>query len=288
MAFTGPAAGRQSIDDTDDSASSSSSDAPLPFPSALPREDFLTPIFDPVSYLSSLPSRHQTLEDLRAELRDRSAAISAELVELVNNNYTAFLSLGSELRGGADRVEDVRVALLAYRRQVNDVRAKVDTMRGDVATATSEMALLREEIERAREMLDLEERVAVLEEDLALGEHKGGEEDWFCNESDDDDTEGGMSMTVGTGGGFASSAKLISLARDCKKIESLADDLGRDLAFVVKMEERMARCRNTILLDLETALKAVRKTNSAGQIMSYLAVYSLLGAQADAVRALKS
>jgi hypothetical protein len=107
-----------------DSLSSSSSsaadddDVPLPFPSALPRDDFLKPDFDPVAYLSALlPDRHQTLEDLRGELRDRSGAISAELLELVNGNYTAFLSLGGELKGGEDRVEDVKVALLAFRRR---------------------------------------------------------------------------------------------------------------------------------------------------------------------------
>lgn len=82
------------------SSTSDDGDAPLPFPTALPRSDFLAADFQPAEYLSSLPQRHQTLEDLRAELRERSSAISAELLELVNNNYTAFLSLGDDLRGG--------------------------------------------------------------------------------------------------------------------------------------------------------------------------------------------
>lgn len=82
------------------SSDSDNDDAPLPFPVALPRADFLAKDFRPAEYLSALPHRHQTLEDLRAELRERSAAISAELLELVNGNYTAFLSLGNELKGG--------------------------------------------------------------------------------------------------------------------------------------------------------------------------------------------
>ncbi|TVY76555.1 hypothetical protein Focb16_v006520 [Fusarium oxysporum f. sp. cubense] len=105
--------------------SSVDEDAPLPFPEALPRADFLAQDFQPAAYLSALPHRHQTLEDLRSDLRDRSAAISSELLELVNSNYTAFLSLGSELRGGDDKVEDVKVSLLGFRRAVEEVKTKL-------------------------------------------------------------------------------------------------------------------------------------------------------------------
>ncbi|KAJ9130992.1 hypothetical protein NKR19_g9665, partial [Coniochaeta hoffmannii] len=115
------------------------SDAPLPFPTALPRRDFLAPDFDAATYLSDLhaggPSaaRHQSLSDLRTELRERSAAISAELLELVNGHYASFLGLGDELRGGGERVGDVRVALLGFRRQVEEVRRAVGERRGEVA-----------------------------------------------------------------------------------------------------------------------------------------------------------
>ena len=84
----------------------------LPYPEALPRSDFLAPTFDAPTYLSTLSDRHQTLEDLRSDLRERSQGLSKELLDLVNTNYEQFLSLGSDLKGGEEKVEDVRVGLL--------------------------------------------------------------------------------------------------------------------------------------------------------------------------------
>ncbi len=97
--FSGDSASISSADDQDN----------LPYPEALPRSDFLAPEFDAATYLSTLSGRHQTLEDLRSDLRERSQALSKELLDLVNTNYEQFLSLGSDLRGGEEKVEDVRV-----------------------------------------------------------------------------------------------------------------------------------------------------------------------------------
>src|SRR5580692_11072425 len=109
-----------------DSGSISSSDEDnLPYPRALARSDFLALDFDALSYLSSLSHRHQTLEDLRLDLRERSQALSKELLDLVNTNYELFLSLGSDLKGGQEKVQDVRVGLLGFKRGVEDLRAKV-------------------------------------------------------------------------------------------------------------------------------------------------------------------
>src|SRR5580700_8340667 len=106
------------------SISSTDDEDNLPYPEALPRSDFLAPNFDALVYLSSLSHRHQTLEDLRSDLRERSQTLSKELLDLVNTNYEEFLSLGSDLKGGEEKVQDVRVGLLGFKRGVEDVRAK--------------------------------------------------------------------------------------------------------------------------------------------------------------------
>ncbi|KAL2882114.1 hypothetical protein SGCOL_002376 [Colletotrichum sp. CLE4] len=274
-------------------------DAPLPFPAALPRSDFLAPNFHPANYLSALPHRHQTLDDLKAELRDRSAAISAELLELVNGNYTAFLSLGNELRGGDERVENVRVAMLGFRRAVEEIKGKVRTRGDEVQGLSGELREVRKGIEVGRKMLELDERVSSLEERLALaslpgkGKTGGSEEeeeeddDWDADDSEEsgeeeDDDVGGL---VGS-----SPAKLAGFAQDFCIVEALADAIGRDAQFVVKAEARIVRCRNTILLDLGTAMKEARKAGKKGQArtVKYLGLYGLLDAQAEAIRALKS
>ncbi|KAK2040590.1 hypothetical protein LZ31DRAFT_37146 [Colletotrichum somersetense] len=267
-------------------------DVPLPFPAALPRSDFLAPDFHPASYLSALPHRHQTLDDLRAELRDRSAAISAELLELVNGNYTAFLSLGNELRGGDERVENVRVAMLGFRRAVEEIKARVRTRGEEVQGLSAELREVRRGIEAGRKMLELDERVAALEERLALASLPGKapqdaeEDDWDAHDSyDEDEEEGDARDLVGS-----SPAKLAGFAQDFCIIEALADAIGREAQFVVKTEARMTRCRNTILLDLGTAMREARKAGNRGQarVVKYLGLYGLLDAQAEAVRALKS
>jgi hypothetical protein len=287
----------------------SDDDAPLPFPEALSRRDFLAPDFDAATYLSNLhtggpASRHQTLEDLRAELRDRSTAISAELLELVNANYTAFLSLGDELKGGEERVEDVRVALLGFRRAVEEVQAKVRERRAEVSGLNQELLGVKGAVELGRRMLELDERVAGLEARLAVGSIGvgGGKRASPDGDSTEDEDEDGWGQDLEESEGddddeeeegleFVNSAptKLARLARDYVAVEGIADSIGRDLPFVERMEERMSRCRNTILLDLSTSLREARKAGPKGQrhVIRLLGVYRVLDAQADAVKVLK-
>ncbi|KAL2269650.1 hypothetical protein VTJ83DRAFT_1834 [Remersonia thermophila] len=310
-------------DDNDSDSDSPPDPAALPFPAALARSDFLQPGFDPAAYLSSLhasgpASRHQTLEDLRAELRDRGAAARAELVELVNAHYAAFLNLGAGLseQGGADRAADVRVAILGFRRAVDELRQRVKQRRAEVGKLVGDLDGVRGAVEMGRRMLELEERVAALEGRLevrggvgagfqgrketarktAKGEEREDGElevDLDSLEADDDEeAEDAAAAEEEKGGGFVSSspAKLAALAGEYVVAEGIADALGRNLPFVRKMEERMARCRNTILLDLSTALAEARKAGPRGhgRVVKYLGVYRTLDAQADAVKVLKA
>ncbi|XDG01644.1 hypothetical protein ABKA04_001259 [Annulohypoxylon sp. FPYF3050] len=263
------------------SSSDGEDDAPLPFPTALPRSDFLAPDFDPAEYLSSLANRHQTLEDLRSDLRERSAAISTELLELVNSNYTSFLSLGDELKGGEEKVEDVRVALLGFRRAVEEIKGRVRERGTEVADLNKDLSGVRGEIETGRKMLELDERISALEGRLAIGSIGPDSDDSDEDEEEDGELEGAVG---------SSSAKLAQLANEYVTIDELADEIGRDTPFVRKMEERLIRCRNTILLDLGNALKEAKQAGTKGQpkLLKLMGIYSLLDAQAEAVKTLKS
>jgi conserved oligomeric Golgi complex subunit 2 len=279
------------------SADGGIAELPLPFPTALSRADFLSTDFDAVAYLSHLHdstinggARHQTLEDLRQELRERSSAISAELLELVNTNYVSFLGLGDELKGGEERVEDVRVGLLGFRRAVGEIKAQAAARKREVEGLCSELGGVRDCIEMGRKMLELEEQIAGLEEKLLVGSLADGkrpaaEDDWdeLSEEEDLEDDEDSHSFVA------SSPAKLATLARAYWLVEQLADTLGRSLPFVRKVEARMTKCRNTILLDLGTALEEARRAGSRGQMrtLRYLAIYRLLRAEMEAVRILK-
>lgn len=264
-------------------------DAPLPFPSALPRSDFLAADFQPAEYLSSLPQRHQTLEDLRSELRERSSAISVELLELVNNNYTAFLSLGDNLRGGDEKIEDVKVALLGFRRAVEEVRSRVSARGKDVDTLNKELGEVRTDIEVGRKMLELDERLSDLEHRLAIGSAKNVEDDTPFGGSSDD--EGADESENDTGEPLIGSSpcRLAGFVRDLTIIDQLCDSLGRELPFAVKAEERALKCRDMVLIDLGNALREAKGAGTRGQtrLLKYLNLYRSLEAAGDAVMALK-
>lgn len=262
-------------------------DAPLPFPTALPRSDFLAADFQPAAYLSTLPRRHQTLEDLRSDLRDRSTAISAELLELVNANYTAFLSLGNDLRGGDERVEDVKVALLGFRRGVDEVKAKVAKRRDEAQTLNQELRSVRSSIQRGRKMIELSDRLSALEERLSVDSLPAdAERELDADESEDeDDPDAHAEGLLGS-----PPAKLLQSAQECGRVAAFAGTLDPRHPFVVKMEERLTRCRNTLLLDLGNAIKEARGAGSRGhgRVLRYLEIYRVLDAQEDAIETLRS
>jgi len=277
-------------------ASSSSSDAedddaPLPFPAALPRSDFLARDFHAPSYLSSLPHRHQTLEDLRADLRDRSSAISAELLDLVNSNYTAFLSLGNDLRGGDNEVEDVKVAMLGFRRAIDEIKVRVRSRGMEVKGLSEELGVVRKEVEIGRLLLEIDQRLSALETRLALRNDSSTIRDrpWVGDDSEDDEAdEDGEDHIDGL---LASSPrKLATLSREYMHIERLATFVGREKPLIAKMDPRMQQCRNTILLDLSNALKEARRAGPKAhpRTVKFLRIYSGLGCEADAIDALKS
>lgn len=82
------------------------------------------PIYVPLShsnpYLSAkdfnveeflLSRAYTSLPDLRTELRDYLAALKEELVKLINDDYEAFISLSTDLRGEGARLERLKAPL---------------------------------------------------------------------------------------------------------------------------------------------------------------------------------
>ena len=298
----------------------------LPFPTALSRKDFLAPTFDATAYLSSLfPSeeggvsisaqRHQTLEDLRTELRERSSAISTELLELVNSNYTSFLGLGDELKGGDEKVEDVRVALFGFRRSVEDVQTRVRERRVAMGNACRELGAVRSSVNTGRRLLELDERVAQLEDRLAIADRSGGQDNgdahqqgprdpvdeaWDLEsdeEEEEDDDEEDDGEDVGDDDAFVASGprKLATLARDLVLANQLADAVGHHIPLVKKADDRLAKCESTLLLDLSAAVKEARSVSSKAsaparaqaRLLKLLAIYRILDRQDEIVRVLK-
>jgi hypothetical protein len=65
-----------------------------------------------------LSRAHTSLPDLRSELRDYLARLKEELVKLINDDYEAFISLSTDLRGEGTRLERLRMPLGGLKGQV--------------------------------------------------------------------------------------------------------------------------------------------------------------------------
>ncbi len=276
-----------------DSGSISSADDEdnLPYPEALPRSDFLAPDFDAPTYLSTLSERHQTLEDLRSDLRERSQALSKELLDLVNVNYEQFLNLGSDLRGGEEMVEDVRMGLLGFKRGVEEVRSKVWERGSEVDRLLEEKTRVSKQINIGRKLLEADGRLEELEEKLMVssfgrGEISLGEETWSASEEEDEEDEGGAEEK-GTG---TITKKLRSLVNGYRQVEHLQSTIGSHHPYIISQEARMIRVRNTLLLDLSTALKQAYPAGNAStsHLLSILEIYSQMDESAEAIKVLKS
>jgi hypothetical protein len=276
--YFGGASGSVSSDDEDN----------LPYPEALPRSDFLAPDFNAPTYLSTLSDRHQTLEDLRSDLRERSQALSKELLDLVNTNYEQFLSLGSDLKGGEEKVEDVRVGLLGFKRGVEDVRGKVGERKVEVEGLLTEKKAVAREIALGRKLLEVDGRLEELEDRLmvaSLGRSiSGGDEPWSDSE-DEEDEEDAENVVGGT-----SIRKLQTLVVDYQHVELLSASIGKDHPFIVAQDSRMQRVKNTILLDLTAVLKLTAAIGDSGKarLVTILGIYGDLGAENEAIKVLKN
>ncbi|CCD49909.1 hypothetical protein BofuT4_P096170.1 [Botrytis cinerea T4] len=264
----------------------------LPYPEALPRSDFLAPTFDAPTYLSTLSDRHQTLEDLRSDLRERSQGLSKELLDLVNTNYEQFLSLGSDLKGGEEKVEDVRVGLLGFKRGVEDVRGKVRERKLEVEGLLDEKKSVTKEIALGRKLLEVDSRLEELEDRLmvaSLGRSPNGLEDsWSEDEEEDEDEDEGDLAIDGVVNG-TSTKRLQRFVLDYRNVEHLTITIGLDHPFIAAQQPRLLRLKNTIVLDLNNALKQAMSLKVEGRprLVKIMGIYRDLGAGDEAVKILR-
>lgn len=73
-------------------------------------------VFDVERFL--LSRSHTSLPDLRTELRDYLAILKEELVKLINDDYEAFISLSTDLKGEGARLQRLKAPLSTVRGEV--------------------------------------------------------------------------------------------------------------------------------------------------------------------------
>jgi len=254
----------------------------LPYPAELARNDFLAPDFDAQTYLSSLRNRHQTLEDLRSDLRQRSQLLNRELLDLVNGNYEEFLSLGGDLKGGEEKVEGVRVGLLGFQREIEAIRKAVQDRAKETAELLSEKKGLRKEIVLGRSLLEVHERLEELEEKLGIKIKEGEDDDDDDDEDDEDDEDTPESSSYNS-----AVRRLRKQSEQYLIIVFQSSKIGSSHPFLVLLQPRVDEVRKTLILDLSASLRQARSSNDRNAVLGFSQVFGILEAQTDALKVLK-
>jgi hypothetical protein len=74
------------------------------------------------------------------------------------------------LSGGEEKVEEVRVGLLGFQRELGLIRSKVESRRDDVAQLLENKRKLKQEIKLGRALLEIAERIEDLEGHLMIAD----------------------------------------------------------------------------------------------------------------------
>jgi hypothetical protein len=218
----------------------------------------------------------------------------------VNENYQSFLSLGPTLQGGEEKVEEVKVGLLAFQRDIKAISDTVDARRAEIETLLNEKKKLKQHTAIGKALLDVAERIEELEQRLVISEGQpprqddghGSDEDsdsFFGSEEDESEDED-ITTDTDTGATIVSLRKLENHIHRFLHIKSIINRIGDQHPFFVSQEGRMSKIKETLLLDLKTALNQAERSGEKQErrVLAVTKLYELIGEEPDAVNALKA
>ncbi|KIY46789.1 COG complex component [Fistulina hepatica ATCC 64428] len=99
--------------------------------------------FDVEEFL--LSRSHTSLFDLRAQLRDYLSSLKEELVQLINDDYEAFISLHTDLKGEGVRLDRLKSPLGYIRDEILTSKSELQAIQDTIQEQLSKRAKLREE-----------------------------------------------------------------------------------------------------------------------------------------------
>ncbi|KAH9180208.1 COG complex component [Lactarius sanguifluus] len=121
-----------------------------------------------------LLSRARTsLPELRTELRDYLATLKEELVQLINDDYEAFISLSTDLRGEGTRLERLKLPLGDLKSQILESRQRLSLVQDAVQGKLKKRSDLRDEKTYLHLLLKVSESVTRLESLLLIASPDG-------------------------------------------------------------------------------------------------------------------
>ncbi|KAG1777689.1 oligomeric golgi complex component, COG2-domain-containing protein [Suillus placidus] len=117
-----------------------------------------------------LSRSHTSLQDLRSELRDYLTSLKEELVLLINDDYEAFISLSTDLRGEGSRLEKLKFPLDDLRKRISESRAGLQATQDSIQETLDARTNLREEKALLHLLLKISESVTRLESLLLISQ----------------------------------------------------------------------------------------------------------------------
>ncbi|KAI1795580.1 COG complex component [Ganoderma leucocontextum] len=117
--------------------------------------------FDVEQFL--LSRTYTSLPDLRTELREYLATLKEELVKLINDDYEAFISLSTDLRGEGTRLESMKRPLTDLKARVLEARKTLQVIQDEIKEKLDKRAVIREQKAFLHLLLKISESITRLE-----------------------------------------------------------------------------------------------------------------------------
>lgn len=208
------------------------------------------------------------------------------------------------------------MGLLGFRRDVEGLKNKVQERRREVEEHLDQKIRMGKQIQLGRGLLEVEGRVRELETRLMVknsdhedadqrsrsrSEHElnaetnVSEDDGDGSEEDDEEDEADFPLEPGV----LSISQIKRHAERYMYIQKSVQRLGPQHPFLVRLQDRMIRLRQTVLLDLNNALKAAAAVQSAAPtgensdqdkgrgLLKVLAIYRDIGEAEEALKILR-
>jgi len=172
------------------------------------------------------------------------------------------------------------VGLLGFRKEVEGLRERVLEREEEVGKLVEEKEGIRKEIAVGRALLGYEARLKRLEELLVIEMTGKDGEDASDSEEDSDDDDEGDAVGI-------SISRLRRHVSQFRVVQQAEKELGKH-PFVIAQAPRMIKVRNTLLLDLSTALQQAKSAKASGRVMKIMKVYADMDESTEVVKVLKA
>ncbi|KAJ7770204.1 COG complex component [Mycena maculata] len=227
-------------------------------------------VFDVEAFL--LSRSHTSLRDLRSELRDYLSTLKEELVKLINDDYEAFISLSTDLRGEGARLGRLKFPLVQLKSQILDSKRQLQVIQDAIQEKLVKRTVLREEKALLHLLLKISESVTRLESLLLIASPV--QDDIQKSEMDDDSRPAHLNLVDDSADDRTRGNRAKHLGRVATEYTQLlyhASKARRDnCVFVDEIQWRIDRIRSTLSSDLDhlfsSTLLALTDSRADGKI----------------------